>query len=71
MLTALRSSAGRKSKLQVRLLDAEGSLSFGQLHARVLQEITQYPHKILSIFEPHTEIIRKGKVSKPTSSAKS
>jgi IS5 family transposase len=36
-----------------------------QTKARVLQGITQYPHKILSIFEPHTEIIRKGKMSKP------
>jgi IS5 family transposase len=36
-----------------------------QTKARVLQGITQYPHKILSVFEPHTEIIRKGKASKP------
>ena len=36
-----------------------------QTKARVFQGITQYPHKILSIFEPHTEIIRKGKASKP------
>jgi hypothetical protein len=31
----------------------------------VLQGITKYPHKIVSLFEPHTEIIRKGKASKP------
>ena len=36
-----------------------------QTKARVFQGITQYPHKILSVFEPHTEIIRKGKTSKP------
>jgi IS5 family transposase len=36
-----------------------------QTKARVFQGITQYPNKILSIFEPHTEIIRKGKASKP------
>ena len=36
-----------------------------QTKARVFQGITQYPHKILSVFEPHTEIIRKGKASKP------
>jgi transposase, IS5 family len=36
-----------------------------QTTARVFQGITQYPHKIVSIFEPHTEIIRKGKASKP------
>src|SRR6516162_5944393 len=36
-----------------------------QTKARVFQGITQYPNKILSVFEPHTEIIRKGKTSKP------
>jgi len=36
-----------------------------QTKVRVFQGITQYPDKILSIFEPHTEIIRKGKASKP------
>ena len=28
--------------------------------------LTQLPGKIVSVFEPHTEIIRKGKASKPT-----
>jgi IS5 family transposase len=36
-----------------------------QTKARVFRGITQYPDKILSIFEPHTEVIRKGKASKP------
>jgi IS5 family transposase len=36
-----------------------------QTKARVFQGITQYPHKIVSLFEPHSEIIRKGKASKP------
>lgn len=36
-----------------------------QTKARVFQGVTQYPDKILSVFEPHTEIIRKGKASKP------
>jgi len=36
-----------------------------QTKARVFQGMTQYPNKILSVFEPHTEIIRKGKASKP------
>ena len=36
-----------------------------QTQARLFQGITQYPRKILSVFEPHTEIIRKGKVNKP------
>jgi IS5 family transposase len=34
--------------------------------ARVFDGITQLPGKIVSLFEPHSEIIRKGKASKPT-----
>lgn len=37
-----------------------------QTKARVFQGITQLPGKVASLFEPHTEIIRKGKASKPT-----
>jgi IS5 family transposase len=37
-----------------------------QAKTRVFEGITQMPGKIVSLFEPHTEIIRKGKASKPT-----
>jgi transposase, IS5 family len=37
-----------------------------QTRARIFQGITNLPDKIVSVFEPHTEIIRKGKASKPT-----
>jgi IS5 family transposase len=37
-----------------------------QAGARIFQGITHFPGKIVSVFEPHTEIIRKGKASKPT-----
>ena len=37
-----------------------------QTKARVFEGLTQLPGKIVSLFEPHTEIIRKGKASKPT-----
>ena len=37
-----------------------------QAKARVLDGITQLPGKIVSLFEPHSEIIRKGKANKPT-----
>ncbi|MGH7302864.1 MAG: ISNCY family transposase, partial [Candidatus Rokuibacteriota bacterium] len=37
-----------------------------QTRARVLRGDTHYPDKIVSVFEPHTEIIRKGKLAKPT-----
>ena len=37
-----------------------------QTRARVLKGNTHYPDKLLSLFEPHTEAIRKGKAAKPT-----
>lgn len=36
-----------------------------QTKARVLEGVTQFPAKLLSVFEPQTEIIRKGKAGKP------
>jgi IS5 family transposase len=37
-----------------------------QAKARVFGGDTKVPDKLVSVFEPHTEIIRKGKASKPT-----
>lgn len=37
-----------------------------QAKPRVFEGITQMPGKVVSLFEPHTEIIRKGKANKPT-----
>jgi len=37
-----------------------------QTRVRVLKGDTHYPEKVLSLFEPHTEAIRKGKAAKPT-----
>ncbi len=37
-----------------------------QTKARVFEGTTQLPGKIVSLFEAHTEIIRKGRASKPT-----
>jgi len=37
-----------------------------QTKARVLKGNTHHPHKVLSVFETHTEAIRKGKKVKPT-----
>ena len=37
-----------------------------QTKARVMEGVTQSQEKIVSVFEPHTEIIRKGKANKPT-----
>jgi IS5 family transposase len=37
-----------------------------QTRARVLRGDTHFPDKVVSLFEAHTEIIRKGKLAKPT-----
>lgn len=37
-----------------------------QTKARIFKGNTQVPDKVVSMFEPHTEVIRKGKASKPT-----
>ena len=37
-----------------------------QTHERIDNGNTRAPGKIVSLFEPHTEVIRKGKASKPT-----
>jgi len=62
-----RRRAGRLKPLRAILETMSGRVRqvIRQTKARVFQGITQYPNKILSIFEPHTEIIRKGKTSKP------
>jgi len=36
-----------------------------QAKARIFDGDTKYPDKVVSVFEPHTEIIPKGKASKP------
>lgn len=36
-----------------------------QTQARVFAGLTQFPDKLVSLFEPHTEIIRKGKAGQP------
>src|SRR5262249_9254426 len=37
-----------------------------QMRARIVEGNTHYRDKVLSLFEPHTEAIRKGKAAKPT-----
>jgi IS5 family transposase len=54
----LEPSLSRTVELVERVID--------QTKKRVLGGDIHVPHKVLSIFEPHTEAIRKGKVVKPT-----
>jgi transposase, IS5 family len=56
-LTQARQQLQQVHPLVTRVLD--------QTRARVLGGDTHVPDKVLSIFEPHTEAIRKGKIAKP------
>ena len=69
MLHDLPRPRGRRSaRLRDRLRQTAGLVRrvLAQTRARVIQGDTHHPDKILSIFEPHTEVIRKGKAAKPT-----
>jgi len=57
-----RKRLGERLRTTVALVEQVVS----QTRARVLRGDTHYPDKIVSVFEPHTEIIRKGKLAKPT-----
>jgi IS5 family transposase len=57
-LIQTRQQLQQMQPLVTRILD--------QTRARLLGGDTHVPDKILSIFEPHTEAIRKGKIAKPT-----
>jgi IS5 family transposase len=57
-LTQARQQLQEMQLLVTRVLD--------QTRARVLGGDTHVPDKVLSLFEPHTEAIRKGKIAKPT-----
>jgi len=58
VLQRARATLGQLRPLARRVL--------AQTRARVLGGDTHVPDKVLSIFEPHTEAIRKGKLVKPT-----
>jgi IS5 family transposase len=57
-LTRARQQLQHLQPLVTRVLD--------QTRARLLGGDTHVPDKVLSVFEPHTEAIRKGKIAKPT-----
>ncbi len=57
-LEALRGELQGKAALVRRVL--------AQTRARILEGDTRFPGKVLSLFEPHTEAIRKGKAGKAT-----
>jgi len=58
----------RRARLRDQLRQTVGLVRrvLDQTRARVIKGDTHHPDKILSLFEPHTEVIRKGKAAKPT-----
>lgn len=66
--TAPTAAARRMRGVQQRLQQLHPIVAhvMTQTRARVLGGDTHVPDKVLSIFEPHTEAIRKGKHAKPT-----
>lgn len=60
------SAVGARLVQQIRRTVDIVTRVIGQTRARVFKGDTHYPGKVLSIFEPQTESIRKGKAAKPT-----
>ena len=55
----------RRAQHQLQTLGPLVQRVVGQTRARLLHGDTHVADKVLSLFEPHTETIRKGKISKP------
>jgi Transposase domain (DUF772)/Transposase DDE domain len=55
----------RQAQHQLRALRPMVQRVLAQTRARILGGDTHVPDKVLSIFEPHTETIRKGKIATP------
>jgi len=72
VITEVEAMPGRTNKglrslgEQLRTMAGRVRQVIKQTKARIFDGITQMPGKVVSLFEPHTEIIRKGKASKPT-----
>ncbi|HEX2460224.1 MAG TPA: ISNCY family transposase [Vicinamibacterales bacterium] len=56
----------KRARQQLQQLRPVVERVLAQTRARVVGGDTHVPDKVLSIFEPHTEAIRKGKIAKPT-----
>jgi IS5 family transposase len=55
----------QRAQDQLRAMQPLVQRVVGQTRARLLDGDTHVPDKVLSIFEPHTTTIRKGKIAKP------
>ena len=56
----------RQAQQQVHTMRPLVHRVLAQTRARLFGGDTHVPDKVLSVFEPHTEAIRKGKIAKPT-----
>jgi IS5 family transposase len=56
----------RDARQQVQSMRPLVARVLAQTRARLFGGDTHVPDKVLSVFEPHTEAIRKGKIAKPT-----
>jgi len=65
MATAVTASVLQRTQQQLRQMRPLVARVVAQTRARLLGGDTHVPDKVLSIFEPHTTTIRKGKISKP------
>jgi glycosyltransferase A (GT-A) superfamily protein (DUF2064 family) len=55
----------QRAQAQLRAMRPLVQRVVNQTRARILGGNTHVPDKVLSVFEPHTETIRKGKIAKP------
>jgi transposase, IS5 family len=63
--TARTGSILQRAQAQLQHLRPLVARVVAQTRARLLGGDTRVPDKVLSLFEPHTETIRKGKIAKP------
>ena len=63
--TAVTAPVLRRAQQQLRQMRPLVGRVVAQTRARVMGGDTHVPDKVLSVFEPHTTTIRKGKISKP------
>jgi IS5 family transposase len=64
--TQLTAAALQQAQQQIRQMRPLVERVLAQTRARLFGGDTHVPDKVLSVFEPHTEAIRKGKIAKPT-----
>jgi IS5 family transposase len=64
--TGAAAAALRRARQRLTTIRPLVERAVAQTHARVIGGDTHVPDKVLSLFEPHTEAIRKGKIARPT-----